>query len=862
MSFDINQLGFYKKLKAELIPLHIWNKIIKDDERGKTPTDKDWLHEQYKQTEKQYKAWAEKGNIGYRIKENEIIVDLDPRNYNGKDIENLVADYFGFLDFDELVWELPVVKTGSGGYHIYCTLPEGTNYKLLSKAIKGIDGVDFKKKGGYVVAAGSRHPNGNYYIVENIAERVNLPDSLLKQVLRPEPTEKQKQSGYGALAGDQLKPLILDKLDIGDYSSNDEWEPILMACHHVTGGEGVDDFVAWCLTDNNYSSDEYKIRSRWESLDNSKDVSRTAASLIREINNKGEDTSNLKAVLEFSNKMDFTEVDEEDSEEAIMAKQVKTAVDGVDINDIIGIEEHNGGVKGQAIKHAKSLDKKSSFDDKMKCIRLIKAASMEEALEAQEILVNNRVMSQSSINKKVKALDVKILDSISEILANTTMETVFKNGKYIITEPNGQLWAFNKTHWLPVRDEYLGKMIYGVLDTLKSKIDVSGSEIILVNNAVRTVRMRSSLLTSRLFDTERYRPIINCINGEVWINKDGTHELKPHNYKSYQLRRLNVKYNPDATAPVFMKTLNEIFELYEDRDEIVRHLGEIMGYVIQPYKPDANWWMFRGPGGDGKSTIIKIINAILGDALYSADESLLCSGEGRGNSHATADLVGKLAVVIQELRAGKPLNDSGLKMLAENTKMTANPKNRDTFSFNYIGSLIMCCNAYPVIKDTSEGTVRRANIIPFNRQFVKHGEADNNRAEQILNNEDELAGVLNFMLEGYARYGKRGNFLPPESCEDAKAIWLEHANNVIRFVKENITIVDDPTTCGGAASTYYRRYERWCEEGGVNHKGRNNFYSDLHNLGITKRASSGNILKLYGCILKDEVIDDFEDETW
>lgn len=866
MTYNIKQLKHYTDhIQGDLIPLYPWNKMIKGDQRGKTPIHNDWNSKVYKQDAKQLKHWIESGyNIGYRIGEHELIVDLDPRNYvDNIDSEALIAELFGFFDFEELMWELPVVRTGGGGFHIYCTLPNGIDYKLIRKCVDNLPGVDFKKKGGYVVAAGSKHPDGDYYVWENEAPRPVVPEELLFLIKRDKLADKDYQSGYGAFNGTQLYDVILSKLDIHDYDSNDTWEPIMMAAHHATAGDGIEEFLDWSLSDTQFEGDENKIRNRWESLDDSKEITRTAASLIRELKQKGEDMRDARAILEFGTQTDFSEMDEEDSEEANMLMEAKQAASEIDVADIMEVPKDKGGVEGAAIQAANELSKTSPMEEKMKCIRLIKAASLEESIEAQEILTNAKVMSQAAINKRLKALDAKILDSVTEILANTTIETVFKKGKHIITEPNRQIWAFHKTHWKPMSDEYLGKIVYGVLDTLKTKMEIEANEVTLVQNAVKGIRMRSSVLTSRLFNTDHYLPVINCSNGEVWIDKDGTHSLKQHNYRSYQLRCLKVDYDPSAKCPLFLQTLEEIFSLYPDRDDIIRHLGEVMGYIIQPYKPDANWWMFRGPGGDGKSTIIKVLDGILGEALYSADEALLGTGGGYGNSHVTTDLVGKLAVVIQELKAGKALNDSGLKMLAENTKMTANPKNKDTFSFNYIGSLIMCCNFFPVIKDTSEGTVRRANVIPFNRQFVKSGSADSNRARKILEDKEELAGVLNFMLEGYQRYADRGHFSPPPSCVAAKEEWLCEANNVVRFVRENIKVVDDIDHKMEIASVVYKRYERWCDNSGIKPKGRNNFYSDLANLGLKKKESSGNILYLFGGDLLEEHIEDFDsDDDW
>lgn len=861
MIVNEEQLKPYEGFDPEFIPLHPWNKKIKGVGRGKTPIHNDWTRREYK--EGLVEKWIGNGyNIGYRIKADELVVDIDPRNFEGNDSDDRVADLFGYFDIDDMVDGCPSVRTGGGGYHIFFTLPDGVNCKRIREMVEGLPGIEFKRAGRQVVAAGSRHPNGTDYVWVNQCERSEVPQAALDTILRAAPPQDADySSGLGCITGNQLEDLILDKLDITDYQGNDAWFPLLCSAHHATDGEGVDQFTEWCLADPDYSGAENQIRARWDSLfdRDGKETLYTVGTLIRELKNKGADTAGIKAVITFG-AADIGDLDDDDSEEHKMIKEAKEAADKVDASDMMAAPTAKAGEAGAAIAAAKKLTKQATMEDKMMVMRLIKAASLEEAIEAQEVLTDAKVMSQGAINKRLKALEGKIMDSVTEILANTAIETVFKKGRHILTEPNKQIWAFRKTHWIEMSDEYLGKLVYAVLDTLKTKISVDGNEVAIVSMAVKAVRMRSSVLATKMFNTAKHRPVINCKNGEVWINRDGTHTVRPHSYKSYQIRCLSVDYDPSAECPLFMRTLEEIFQLYTDRDAIVRHLGELMGYIIQPYKPDAGWWMFRGPGGDGKSTIMRVLNGILGDMYYPADEGLLSTGSGGGNNHATTDLVGKLAVVIEELRAGKVLNDSGLKMLSENTKMTANPKNRDTYSFNYIGTLIMCCNNFPVIKDTSEGTVRRANVIPFNRQFVKHGADDSNRARDILTDKDELAGVLNWMLEGYQRYINRGGWDVPASCLAAKEEWLCEGNNSVRFVRENIEVDDIMVPKMGPAGIVYKRYERWCDVNGTRAKGRNRFYQDLENLGLHKRQSHGNKLHLYGGTLLAEQIEDFDEE--
>ncbi len=81
MNYKKDQIKPYLGFKADLIPLHVWNKQIKGDDRGKTPIHSEWNSKDYSQDKTTYLKWINAGyNIGYRIKENELIVDLDPRN--------------------------------------------------------------------------------------------------------------------------------------------------------------------------------------------------------------------------------------------------------------------------------------------------------------------------------------------------------------------------------------------------------------------------------------------------------------------------------------------------------------------------------------------------------------------------------------------------------------------------------------------------------------------------------------------------------------------------------------------------------------------------------------------------------------
>ena len=89
------------------------------------------------------------GNFGVKLTEEDLVIDVDPRNFPDKDL------------FKRFVAEFPIdaqfsVTTGSGGLHIYLKKPATM---AIKGRLKDWPGIDFKSKGGYVVGAFSLHPD-------------------------------------------------------------------------------------------------------------------------------------------------------------------------------------------------------------------------------------------------------------------------------------------------------------------------------------------------------------------------------------------------------------------------------------------------------------------------------------------------------------------------------------------------------------------------------------------------------------------------------------------------------------------------------------------------------------------------------
>lgn len=231
---------------------------------GKRPVAKGWTSAPALSVEAAKARMMAGKNVGVRLRDTDLVIDIDPRHFDEDDdpVARLKRDF----DLDDA----PFVKTEGGGCHFYYRKP--ANVEVGGK-LAGYNGIDFKTKGGQVVAAGSIHPaTGKLYALDDDVLRFELSDApeasgkLLGALGKASTESAADASASGEITSEQLERL-LSKLDVTAYNKrHDDWLAIMMASHHATAGAGIDEFAAWSLGDPDYADDEAGIRKRWRSL--------------------------------------------------------------------------------------------------------------------------------------------------------------------------------------------------------------------------------------------------------------------------------------------------------------------------------------------------------------------------------------------------------------------------------------------------------------------------------------------------------------------------------------------------------------------------------------------------------------------
>lgn len=258
--FEPSELEQFRGTNYELIRLQAPNaRDARGRKIGKAPL-KGWPKADPMDPEDAKNCMAAGANVGVRLRRGDLVVDVDPRNFEVGDdpVARLQADLGFRLD------DYPQVITGSGGFHFYMTLPNGFVPKENLKAYRGIE---FKSHGRQVVAPGSVHPDSLEayrwdFLSVSLATINEAPKRLLDLIRKP---TASAVSNAGELSAEQLAASLAG-LNPTDFRDHDRWLELMMACHHATAGDGREEFADWSAGDPEYSDHGELIRRRWESL--------------------------------------------------------------------------------------------------------------------------------------------------------------------------------------------------------------------------------------------------------------------------------------------------------------------------------------------------------------------------------------------------------------------------------------------------------------------------------------------------------------------------------------------------------------------------------------------------------------------
>jgi putative DNA primase/helicase len=277
-------------------------------------------------------------------------------------------------------------------------------------------------------------------------------------------------------------------------------------------------------------------------------------------------------------------------------------------------------------------------------------------------------------------------------------------------------------------------------------------------------------------------------------------EIKEHSPEVLITTKLPVNYDPNADCPKIKKFLSEV--LHENDIPVVQ---EVVGYCLLKDYRYAKAVMMLGPGENGKSTLLNLITALLGDknvATPSLQDLLR-------DRFAKAELYGKLANIHADIPTIELKNTGPFKMLTGQDMIYAQRKFRDPFNFRNFAKLLYSANQLPKTEDISRAFFRRWIIIDFPNSFPEDDPRRDEKLLEKLTTPEELSGFLNWALEGLQRLLKQGHFTRTKTRKEIEERWITETDSLLAFVRHK---VEEDASIFVTTDDFYEAYQKYCAE--------------------------------------------------
>ena len=301
-----------------------------------------------------------------------------------------------------------------------------------------------------------------------------------------------------------------------------------------------------------------------------------------------------------------------------------------------------------------------------------------------------------------------------------------------------------------------------------------------------------------LMDADPWR--LNVLNGTIDLK---TGKLRPHNRADLITRLAPIEFDPRATCPRWERFLDHIQKTNHD---VISFIQRILGYALTGDCREQCLFLLWGSGANGKSTLLAIISAILGNyAMQTPTETLLAKQKGE-IPNDIARLNGPRFVTALEVSQWRRLAEPLVKQLTGQDTIAARFLFGEYFDFKPQFKLFLGTNHKPVIKDTTHAMWRRIRLIPFPVQ-IPEAEQDKGLAAALLG---EAPGILAWAIRGCLSW-QHGGLSVPYEVTTATGDYQAEQDVLGDFLAECCIMAPGASA---TAAELYKNYKTWADENG------------------------------------------------
>jgi putative DNA primase/helicase len=339
-------------------------------------------------------------------------------------------------------------------------------------------------------------------------------------------------------------------------------------------------------------------------------------------------------------------------------------------------------------------------------------------------------------------------------------------------------------------------------------------------------------ISQESFDANHW--LLNTPGGTLNLK---TGELENHSRRHLITKITPVNYTPRAKCPTWDAFL---YRVMGGNQNLVDFLQRAIGYTLTGDTKEQCFFFLWGTGANGKSTFLETIRELMGDYGQQTDFSTFLKKQDAVRNDV-ARLQGARYVSGVEAGAGQQLQETLIKRLTGQDKITTRYLYQEFFEYQPTFKIFLGANHRPVIKGTDHAIWRRIHLIPFT-VTIPPKEQDGDLRDKLRL---ELSGILNWALQGCLNWQKN-KLQPPEEVSLATTDYRAEMDVLADFLEE---CCEEKPEAFVSKMDLYDVYEGWCQKHKEEALKKNAFGTKMKERGFEEKKS-GNVRSWLGVQLK------------
>lgn len=332
---------------------------------------------------------------------------------------------------------------------------------------------------------------------------------------------------------------------------------------------------------------------------------------------------------------------------------------------------------------------------------------------------------------------------------------------------------------------------------------------------------------------------LNCRNGMLDLR---SLELTPHSPEMFSTVQIPVDWEPDAKAPVYEAWLGSVCPLQVD------DLEEVAGTMLDPTRTPHKAAFLFGPSRSGKSTFLRLLQAIAGDQNRTA----VTLHDLSKDRFAAANVYGKILNSAADLSSAHVEDLSVFKMMTGEDPIHGNRKYGTQFTFTNQALFAFSANELPTVSESSRAYAERIKPFEFPHSFA--GKEDGTLEHKMRL---ELPGILVRWVRAYGRVLERGGYLQTDA--GVRKEFETRSDRVAQWVAD-VCLITEATPgqnlpdakCTGRRESA-RSFNAWAERNGGRSMGERKIFDRLgHIPGVVEVRAGKSRSRAFNIVVKDD----------